>query len=105
MNYEDIEKHVHEVGFKRHYNCALPDAAYGTDDISEGILFASQDPEFVKQTSEATKRFYNGDWGTFLCPGEVNFPGAEYGEYPSKFGYIYIHRENSRTVMYFMFER
>lgn len=113
MDFNEIENHVIKNGFARHYNRAIPGAEYGTDDISEGILYASKDPEFVKDTSEAARRFYAGDWGTMLkrdapsMPGmyDVNIPGSEFGEYPSKFGEIYIHREDARTVMFFMFER
>ena len=106
MDYKEIETHVITSGFKRHYNVAIPGAAYSTDYISEGIFYAlHRDPEFAQDTSDAARRFYAGDWGTMLSWNEENIPDHEFGEYPSKYGEIYIHREMGRTVMYFMFER
>lgn len=106
MTYDDIREHVISNGFFIHRNMSIDGAAYGTDDISEGILYASKDdPEFVRETSNAARRFYDEDWGTMLGFGERNLKGREYGEYPSKYGNIYIHRERGRTVMFFMFER
>lgn len=111
MTYQEIYDHVINNGFRRHFDCALPGAIYGTDDVSEGILYASSDEEFVKQTSDAAKRFYSGDFGDFyqfdwdIGKMERPFPGREYGEYPSKYGPIQVHREIFRTVIYFPFER
>ena len=112
MTFEEIENHViNEVGFHRHFDCALPGADYGTDDVSEGILFASSDDEFARETSEAAKRFYRGDFGDFYKWDEWPIPGWEWGSYPSKYGEILCHREASsfwfglRTITLFPFER
>ena len=106
MTYQDIYNHVTPNNFYRHINCSIG-AAYETDDISEGVLYATQhgEPEFIEQCSEAARRFYIGDWGTFLDYDESNIPGHEWGEYPSIYGEIWIHREGCRTVLFFPFER
>ena len=106
MNYQDIYNHVTHNNFYRHCSYSIG-VEHETDDISEGILFALKngDSIFKDQCNEAAKRFYNGDWGTFLDYDEENTPGHEWGEYPSIYGEIWIHREGEKTVLFFPFER
>lgn len=93
MDYEQIRQHViNESGFKRHYNLML-NAPYSTDDISEGVRYASTDAEFTAQCSDAVRRFYNCDYGTFYLYDEHPTEGQEYGEYETKFGVVWVHRE------------
>ena len=109
MNINTIKNFV--IGgkrFKQYFSPALR-ACFGTDGISEGVLFASGDREFVQQVKDATKKFNGGDWGTFYdYEDETDRPvnGREYGEYQTKFGYVWCERcSDTRTIIYFPFER
>ena len=86
--------------------------------VSHGIDYALVSKSIkVEQVTDALDRFLAGDWGTFYdIPGDIVFPGREYGEYPSSYGSkttngaIMVHREPHplapwAVVVYFQFER
>lgn len=91
MTIEDIRNYIIPNRFGICRNTALPYAQYGTDHVSNGIFYAAiNDKEFVRQVSEATKRFHKGDWGTWYAPGEKPYAGYKKGSYDTKYGEIWI---------------
>ena len=104
---EDISDHIKKNGFGLTFMGTMKfDGIYGTDYVSNGILYALNDIIFVSQAADACKRFLANDFGDYyndkpelLAQDQCN--SYEFGSYPSKFGKILIHRNNSKTTMCF----
>jgi hypothetical protein len=107
MTLEDIRNYIVPNNFGVCRNTALPNALYGTDHVSNGILYAAlKDKEFEQQVSDATKRFFQKDWGTWYAPGEKPYVGYDKGSYDTKYGEIWIWNTPSTfgSLTFFPFE-
>lgn len=114
LNFEEIQEIVIKNGFG-----VTPFVHNGIDcGMSNGINYALLAKSIqMSEVESALNRFLAGDWGTFYdIPGDIVYPGREYGEYPSSYGSkttngaIMVHREPHPlapwdVVVYFQFER
>ena len=114
LTYEELQDLVIKNGFG-----VLPFTHRGiVCGLSHGIDYALVSKSIqVEQVIDALDRFRACDWGDFYdVPGDVVYPGREYGQYPSTYGSkttdgaIMVHRESSPlvpwdVVVYFQFER
>lgn len=80
--------------------------------VSNGVKYALENKAITPaQLADAIARFEAGDFGEAYTIGESPQPGREYGEYKtdltpgSEKGYLWLHRESSKIIAYFLFER